>query len=191
MSRDREILDAAAALFYEKSFHGVGLNEIAQRVGISGPAIYRHFATKEEILATLYHEAFDELLAGVGVVTSDPRADLDHLMRSHVDFALRRRELTNVYSRETSALGDVERRQFTRRARQYSAHWEATLARVYPEAEPQTIAGVTQAAIAIINSIASWPPDALALPDLDGFLRRMAAEGLRTLESAPSSANVP
>jgi AcrR family transcriptional regulator len=190
VARDREILDAAAALFYEKGFHGVGLNEIAQRVGISGPAIYRHFATKQEMLATLYHEAFDELLAGVGVATEDPRADLDQLMRSHVEFALKRRELTNVYSRETTAIGDVDRRQFNRRARQYSSHWEATLARVYPEAAPEIIAGVTQAAIAVINSIAYWPPEALALPDLAGFLRRMATEGLRMLEPAAAGAKV-
>lgn len=183
MARDREILDAAAALFYEKSFHGVAINEIGQRVGISGPAIYRHFATKEDILCALYHEAFDEMLAGVGPDTDDPRTDLDRLMRFHVGFVLRRRELTNVYSRESNALSQGQLRQFKRRARQYSGRWEAVLARVYPDASPEHITGVTQAAIATINSIAYWPPEALAIPHLPEVLRRMAAEGLRTLDA--------
>lgn len=183
MARDREILDAAAKLFYEKGFHGVAMNEIGQRVGISGPAIYRHFATKEEILTTLYHEAFDELLAGVGTDTDDPRADLDRLMRHHVGFVLRRRELTCLYDRETNALSEVQRRQFRRRERQYNLRWETILSRVYPHAPGQHIVGVSQAAIATMNSIANWPPEALAIPSLPDLLRRMAAEGVRTLEN--------
>lgn len=183
MARDREILDAAASLFYEKGFNGVAMSEIGQRIGISGPAIYRHFSTKQEILATLYHEAFDELLAGMGSDTDDPRSDLDRLMRHHVDFVMRRRELTNVYSRERNSLGEAQLRQFHRRARQYSACWEAVLARVYPEASAEHVVGVSQAAIAIINSIAYWPPEALAIPHLPDLLRRMAAEGLQILEA--------
>jgi AcrR family transcriptional regulator len=53
LTRERQILDAAAALFYEKGFHGVGVDEIGQRVGISGPALYRHFKGKDQILAAL------------------------------------------------------------------------------------------------------------------------------------------
>ena len=57
MDRDRKILDTAAAVFYEKGFHGVGVDELGTRAGLSGPALYRHFSGKDEILATLFNEA--------------------------------------------------------------------------------------------------------------------------------------
>ena len=74
VSRDRQILDTAAALFYEKGFHGVGVDEIGERVGISGPALYRHFSGKDEILATLFNEAMDELISATAVVYDEPIA---------------------------------------------------------------------------------------------------------------------
>ncbi|MDX6428827.1 MAG: hypothetical protein QOE54_1193, partial [Streptosporangiaceae bacterium] len=38
MGRDRAILDAAAEAFYEKGFHGVGVDELGARAGLSGPS---------------------------------------------------------------------------------------------------------------------------------------------------------
>ncbi len=66
MSRERQILDAAATLFYERGFHQVGVDDIGERVGVTGPAIYRHFSGKDHVLATLYNEALDELFLRIG-----------------------------------------------------------------------------------------------------------------------------
>src|ERR1700704_2003650 len=88
VDRERQILDAAAALFYEKGFHGVGVDEIGERVGVSGPALYRHFAGKDEILATLFNEAMDELISATAAVFDDPQRDLERLIRHHVDFSI-------------------------------------------------------------------------------------------------------
>ena len=100
MSRERQILDAAAALFYEKGFHGVGVDQIGERVGISGPALYRHFRGKDEILAALFNEALEELISATAAVYTDPHRDLERLIRHHVDFAINRRHLVSVYERE-------------------------------------------------------------------------------------------
>ena len=56
-SRDR-ILDAAEARFAEKGFRATSIGEIADDVGIRGPSLYKHFATK----ADLYHEVARRLL---------------------------------------------------------------------------------------------------------------------------------
>ncbi len=37
------ILKAAKDLFYERSFAAVGVDEIGQRAGVTGPMIYSHF----------------------------------------------------------------------------------------------------------------------------------------------------
>src|SRR5436190_9617411 len=49
--RTREaLLDAAAAVFARRGFHGASLDEIAETAGYTRGAIYKHFADKEELL---------------------------------------------------------------------------------------------------------------------------------------------
>ena len=43
------IIDAAEQLFFEKGYDGVSLNEIALKIGISRPPLYRYFKNREEI----------------------------------------------------------------------------------------------------------------------------------------------
>jgi len=52
-TRER-ILDVALDLFTDQGFDGTSMREIAERLDISKPAIYYHFASKEEILMALH-----------------------------------------------------------------------------------------------------------------------------------------
>ena len=51
--RRGEILDAALAVFAEKGYSGGSMRDIATRVGVSEPALYRYFAGKEALFLTL------------------------------------------------------------------------------------------------------------------------------------------
>lgn len=51
--RKGEILDAALGVFDDKGYDAGSMREIASRVGVSEPALYRHFSGKEEIFLTL------------------------------------------------------------------------------------------------------------------------------------------
>jgi AcrR family transcriptional regulator len=182
VARDRQILDAAAALFYEKGFHGVGVDEIGERVGISGPALYRHFKNKDEILATLFNEAMDELISATAMVFEDPHRDLERLIRHHVAFSISNRHLVNVYQREDRSLVEPWRRHFERRMRQYASRWEATLQLCFPEASAVHISAATQAAIGLIHSVAYWPTKVIrGDSDMPEFLCRLVTQGLSTL----------
>ena len=190
VSRDRQILDTAAALFYEKGFHGVGVDEIGERVGISGPALYRHFSGKDEILATLFNEAMDELISATAAVYADPHRDLERLIRHHVEFAISHRHLVSVYQREDRSLAETWRKHFDRRMRQYASRWEAALQRCYPDAPPAHIAAGTQAAIGLIHSVAYWPVKVVkGDDDLPDLLCRLVTQGLTSLEE-PAAAPV-
>ena len=48
------ILDVALDLFTDQGFDGTSMREIAERLNISKPAIYYHFASKEDILMALH-----------------------------------------------------------------------------------------------------------------------------------------
>jgi AcrR family transcriptional regulator len=52
-TRER-ILDVALDLFTDQGFDGTSMREIAERLNISKPAIYYHFASKEDILMALH-----------------------------------------------------------------------------------------------------------------------------------------
>lgn len=51
-TRDR-ILESALTLFAEKGYDGVGVDLIAEKAGIKGPSLYKHFKSKEDILYEL------------------------------------------------------------------------------------------------------------------------------------------
>ena len=57
------LLDATVELVAERGFHAVGIAEIGAAAGVTGAAIYRHFANKQEMLVALFERVVDELLA--------------------------------------------------------------------------------------------------------------------------------
>ena len=59
ISTKERILDAALILFSEKGYDGVGIDLIAETVGLKGPSLYRHYKGKEEILNTLINKVGD------------------------------------------------------------------------------------------------------------------------------------
>ncbi|BAH52854.1 TetR/AcrR family transcriptional regulator [Rhodococcus opacus] len=178
MDRNRKILDTAAELFYEKGFHGTSVDELGSRAGLSGPAIYRHFSGKDEILATLFDEAMDELIGATEPVHDDADLDLQRMIRHHALFAARHRHLVNVSQREDRSLVDPWRKAINRRRKQYVQSWEAAVARSIPTASPAEVSVATQSCLGMIFSIAYWPAKVTRTAGLADHMVRMASEGL-------------
>jgi AcrR family transcriptional regulator len=64
-TRDR-ILDVALELFTEKGYDATSMREIAERLGITKPALYYHFDSKDDIVRALLadmEQQVDELVA--------------------------------------------------------------------------------------------------------------------------------
>ena len=57
MTTKQRILDEALTLFAENGYDGTGVDLIAERVGIRGPSLYKHYKGKEEILNALIDAA--------------------------------------------------------------------------------------------------------------------------------------
>jgi len=80
-SQKDAILDAALACFAEVGFAGTKIRSIAERAGVSQGALYRHFASKEELARALYAdgmgwiaEALAHVVDGGGTATERLRA---------------------------------------------------------------------------------------------------------------------
>src|SRR3712207_3685055 len=91
-SRREQILRAAAQLFAERGSRAVGVDDVGAAVGVTGPAIYRHFASKDAMLAEMLVRISERLAYGgrerVAAAGADPAAQLRALIAFHVDFAL-------------------------------------------------------------------------------------------------------
>src|SRR5512144_2385342 len=61
-ARRDQVLRAAEALFARGGYHGVGLREIAARVGIRAPSLFKHFPSKQALYNAVLVSIFDRLL---------------------------------------------------------------------------------------------------------------------------------
>ena len=61
--RREQILDTAADLFAQRGFHGVSVADLGAACGISGPALYKHFPSKDAMLAEMLVSISEELLS--------------------------------------------------------------------------------------------------------------------------------
>lgn len=191
MDREQRILEAAEKLFAERSFDGVGVDAIGQAAGVTGSAIYRHFANKDEILAVLFDQATDALLLRIGEPSDDPREELARLVRAHVEFAVTHERLACVWAREQRTLTQAHLRNFLRRQRRYTDRWIAALDNCYPGHSREDLASAVRAMHALIASDATRPPGGKRARDLQTLLTNLtfaALEGLAQPTPAPAEA---
>ena len=57
MSTKERILDEALTLFSENGYDGTSVEQIAEKVGIKAPSLYKHFKGKEDILNAIIDNA--------------------------------------------------------------------------------------------------------------------------------------
>lgn len=182
-TRRDAILRVAAQLFAERGFHGVGVDDIGEAVGISGPGIYRHFPSKDAILGEMLVRISERLLAGgqdrVAAGGSDPVAALEGLIDWQTGFALANPALIVVQDRDLANVGEPDRRRVRRLQRQYVEVWVAVLERLHPGADKPAIRARAHAVFGLINSTphsaGELAPDRMA--ELLTALARAAATG--------------
>ncbi|MEW6641012.1 MAG: TetR/AcrR family transcriptional regulator [Pseudomonadota bacterium] len=182
MRRTEQILHVASRLFSERGFHAVSIDDIGQAAGISGPALYRHFANKVEIFRGVCDLTLDRLAELVGPPAQTPEHELAALVRGQTQLSLRHPELACVFEIER-ALPDDLRRHFRQRQRNHARRWVAAMRALAPERSEADIALAVYAAIGLLISAPRMPREVLRRDDLDAHLM---ATAYRVLELAPT-----
>lgn len=92
-ARRERVLDTAARLFYERGVHEVGMDELVAATGLSKPAVYRVFPSKEALIGGYLSRLSDTIL---GMIDADRRrlapAAALHAVLEAVEDDLRRAE---------------------------------------------------------------------------------------------------
>lgn len=87
--RREQIVDAATELFDQQGFHATSIDDIGAAAGISGPGLYRHFGSKDDLLIAVFDRIWDRLRPAVENAADLPAEEaLALLVDAHVDLAV-------------------------------------------------------------------------------------------------------
>jgi AcrR family transcriptional regulator len=156
---------------------------------VTGPAIYRHFASKDSMLAEMLLRISERLLAGgsarATAAGDDPAEQLRALIAFQVDFALDNPALITVQDRDLGSLAPDDAAQVRRLQRRYVEVWVSVLTLLHPDAGVEACRARAHAVFGLINST---PHSAgrLGRPAMATLLAGMA-ESAATAPRRPSS----
>jgi AcrR family transcriptional regulator len=155
-SRREEILEIAVGLLATRGYHGVSMDDIGAAAGVTGPALYHHFAGKEAMLAAALTPVSEQLLAGaqtrIAEHPGDPAAALAALVTFHVDFALGNPAVIALHLHELDRLPDEPRRAIRRLQRMYVEEWVTILTALRPELDAAEARVLAHGAFGLMNS---------------------------------------
>lgn len=153
--RRAAILRAAAELFAAQGFAAVTLEDLGAAVGVSGPAVYRHFAGKQALLAELLVGVSRRLHDG-GAAVLEPDASpierLRALIDFHVRFAVTEPDVIRVQDRDLTELAPDDLHAVRRWQREYVEIWVGVLGDLLPELSTPLRRLRVQAVFGLINS---------------------------------------
>lgn len=118
LDRRVQIQEVARRIFPKKGFTDTTLQDIALEAGISGPAIYQYFSSKEELFLSLFEEhmlqgIFEELTAELQIkedaTYEEVRAVLVDLGESFLDFHKAQAESIRMFISETRRYPEIGR----------------------------------------------------------------------------------
>ncbi len=104
--RKEEIVDRTFELVREHGFAGLRMRQIADKVGVTEGALYRHFPSKEAILLALVDRIEGRLLGPIRQIASradlSPERKLEEILRHHLRTVIESRSLPILLISEAS-----------------------------------------------------------------------------------------
>lgn len=146
--RRAEIAASASRLFCDLGYHRVGIDDVAAAVGITGGAIYRHYANKQDLLARTVNDVYDLVDASLAATTG-----LDDAIAALARVAVDERAHGIRLLREARHLTGDARRAAGRRADGLAAEVAARLRAERPEVSEADGRIVADSLLAVFQSV--------------------------------------
>jgi AcrR family transcriptional regulator len=181
------ILNAALELFAKQGYQATGIDEIGAAAGVSGPAIYRHFGSKQDLLAAAFARTLDvsrERIAELLTGAETPAEKLETFVRATVHTALDDRLLLALYTREVGHLPRTERKSVQRKHSSLVGDVAALLREVQPSLDDEEARFAVLAIISLIGTV-GFTDAAIARDRLEDMLVEMS---LAALDAASAGA---
>jgi AcrR family transcriptional regulator len=121
--RREEIIEVATRLFQQEGYHSTSLDDIADQMGFTKPALYYYFSGKEEILFEITERIVDASLAGLRAIVGEPGEPVEKFelaLRNHLETLLKNVSAYAVFSRERGRLSPERERIVRDQERAYA-----------------------------------------------------------------------
>lgn len=178
MSRDARrslILAAASEMFQRHGYAAASIDAIALASGISGPAIYRYFSRKTEILVALLEAAAVEAIDAVEAAAGESAVTIDLMADVLVDRALREGAVIGLLQASIIDMDAADRTQLEQVRRTLVDRLGALLRAVRPSIEIDQARTHIEAALSIVGQLARRSPDAAEVDRMRPILRAVLA----------------
>jgi AcrR family transcriptional regulator len=155
-SRREAILTEAARLFHHNGFHETGIDDIGAAVGITGPGVYRHFDSKQDLLAAILDRNIgqhQEIVDEVNALDLSPKDALRKLVERSAHELARNRDAAALYFQEARNLAPAELQRFTKVQRGLITEWVRILRAVRPELSEEDARVAVRGVAGLLNSV--------------------------------------
>lgn len=194
LRRRSVILKVAATLFAERGFDSVSINQIGEEAGITGPAIYRYFASKEALLVALYEHvlsrASDEM-SEVLLSGSHGREAVERLIDRQLAHALEEPEKIRIFGSEDRHLPTKEAAEISTRIRQRLRVWADFIREARPDLDRERCETTVHAVLALIDSITLRRLGETVPRSVSAHLRAMALAAVFQSSTDPGTHTAP
>ena len=154
--RRQRILNEAARLFHHNGFHATGLDEIGAAVGITGPGLYRHFESKQILLAAIVDRTLERhkaILAEVQALNAGATRRMRRLIELSAEEIAGNRDAAAMYFQESRNLSPADRARFAREQRTLIAEWVAILRAARPKLSEEDARVAVRGVGGLLNSV--------------------------------------
>ncbi|MFP4636794.1 MAG: TetR/AcrR family transcriptional regulator, partial [Nitriliruptoraceae bacterium] len=153
--RREAVLDAAAQAFHAHGYHGASVDDVCAEAGITGPGLYRHFASKDALLMAVLDRIWTTLRPALDAAAErEPDEALELLLDAHLSLALGQPTALALLVRELRHLPDDYRRRARRNHERYVDGWVTALRGVRAELDRPTARATVLAVHGLIDSAA-------------------------------------
>jgi AcrR family transcriptional regulator len=174
--RREQILEIAIHLFYKQGYQTTGMDDIGRIAGITGPGVYRHFKSKEDILVAAIEQGSDQILGRVREIvehSSSPEETLRGLIRNFIMAVLNKPDLAGLMLKEGRIFPVSVRTRWDRAHRLHMEEWTHALAQARPDLSEGDIRLMVNATAGLLSSAVSYH-SGLERQRLENLLNEMA-----------------
>lgn len=180
--RERQIVDAAVAVFGERGYAATSMDAVAERVGVTKPVLYAHFGSKEGLLLAAISRARSELLevvAAAAAGAADPESMLRDGTLAFFTYLDRRAPAWQLFCSE-AGVADAALEEIRTQQTDFIA---ALLAAQVPGTAPERLTGWAQVIVGACERLAVWrgQDESVTAEQATEYLMEVAWAGLAGL----------